>query len=73
MYAKAEYIFNCIQRILKSVVCNLFWNTYHMDKDTAKKVLQELLREHPELLEDTAQKPLSPAERKPVSTTVRTT
>ena len=44
-----------------------------MDKDTAKKVLQELLREHPELLEDTAQKPLSPAERKPVSTTVRTT
>ena len=73
MYAKVEYIFNPSQRILKSVVCNLFRNTFHMDKDTARKVLQELLREHPELLEDTAQKPLSPAERKPVSTTVRTT
>jgi len=44
-----------------------------MDKDTAQKLLQELLREHPELLQDTKQKPLSPAERKTVSTTVRTT
>jgi hypothetical protein len=44
-----------------------------MDKSTANALLQEILREHPELLEATESKPLSPEERKTISTTVRTT
>jgi hypothetical protein len=43
-----------------------------MDKTAAKTLLQEILKEHPDLLakED---KPLTPEERKTISTTVRTT
>lgn len=45
-----------------------------MDKSAAQTLLAELLREHPDLRDQIAQPPrLSPAEKKPVATTIRTT
>lgn len=44
-----------------------------MDKVTANALLQEILKEHPELLAKKEDRPLTPEEKKTVSTTVRTT
>ena len=44
-----------------------------MDKSTANALLQEILKEHPELLAKKEDRTLTPEERKTVSTTVRTT